>query len=181
MTKYYTMIGSRNTPRDIMETLSDIAKTLAALGGYIGRSGGAAGADQAMENGLIGRSSAFSEIYLPWNGFNRKYAGNWSFIDAQSLPNYQQAQQIASETHPAWHNCNRTARAFHTRNVYQILGLDLDTPSTIVICYAEPSGNKGYVKGGTATAVKIAIDRGIPVLNLAVPGWEDKLMGLEEI
>ena len=178
--KYYTMIGSRNTPQDDMQILSQMAEDLASLG-YIGRSGGAVGADQAMEDGIRRKDRDLQEIYLPWSGFKGKKPPTIGMIDTQSLPNYQQAQQIASETHPAWRNCNRTARAFHTRNVYQILGLDLDTPSTIVICYAEPSGDKGYVKGGTATAVKIAIDRGIPVLNLAVPGWENKLMGLEEI
>ena len=46
--KYYTGIGSRETPKDIMQLMSKLAYKLASEG-YILRSGAAQGADTAFE------------------------------------------------------------------------------------------------------------------------------------
>ena len=47
------------------------------------------------------------------------------------------------------------------RNGYQILGKDLKTPVRFVICYT-PNGDR---IGGTAQALRIAMDLKIPVFN----------------
>ncbi len=148
--------------------------------GYTLRSGGAEGADTAFADGW---SDAFSEdvgidgsmykaeIYLPWEGFNDQY----SSMEGRLILNVPDAQIIASEIHPAWNKLGTGAKALHTRNVYQVLGQDLNTPSTGVIFYAEPNGNS--VKGGTRTAVELAKKHGIPVYNLynehMVYKWEN--------
>ena len=165
MIKYYTMIGSRNTPTNVCITLKEIAKELYLLG-YIGRSGGANGADQAMEDGHTIGVIENASIYLPWNNFNGKSSNMRGYINSTKLMTYEKAKEIASGVHPAWDKCKHGTQALHTRNVFQILGSSLKSPSDFVICYAEPTGTKGYVKGGTGTAVKIAIDNGIPVYNL---------------
>lgn len=176
MNKYYTMIGSRSTPKSVLELMENIAHDLKQQG-YIGRSGGANGADQALEDGCLTGTLEGCHIYLPWNGFNGKYASERGYIDTPKMKNYEKAQRVASEYHPAWGNCKRGARAMHTRNVYQVLGHDLATPSEFVICYAEPQGTKGHVKGGTGQAVRIAIDNNIPVINL----WHDCNKDVENV
>ena len=50
MTKFYTGIGSRQTPKDILNLIEDVAFKLASKG-YILRSGAAKGADTAFEDG----------------------------------------------------------------------------------------------------------------------------------
>lgn len=106
------------------------------------------------------------EIYLPWKDFNGRLSSVSGYYDLGFLSNSNEAVRIAEQTHPAWDRCSQGAKKLHTRNVYQLLGLDLRTPSKFVICWAEPAGTKGHVKGGTATAVKLGIDNGAEIINL---------------
>lgn len=103
------------------------------------------------------------DIYLPWDGFNKQYKDENHFV-ATEFENYEQAWEIASETHPAWDKCSAGAQALHSRNVYQVLGDDLNTPSKFLICWAEPT--KTGVKGGTNTAWMLAKKYDIPCFNL---------------
>ena len=57
----YTGIGSRKTPKDILDVMVDIARKLEQRL-YCLRSGGAEGADMAFESGV--RSEYWKEIYL---------------------------------------------------------------------------------------------------------------------
>lgn len=173
MSKYYTLIGSRSTPPEVFDKLVQIAKYLKQLG-YIVRSGGADGADTAAE---VGAGYENLNIYLPWERFNGRSSSARGYIDASKLKTYHEAQVIAENTHPAWERCSRGAKGLHTRNVYQILGSKLDEPSEFVVCWAEPVGRSGQVKGGTATAVKLAISHNIPVFNLY---FEDDLVNLRQ-
>ena len=83
-------------------------------------------------------------------------------------------EEIASKVHPAWNRCNDWAKRMHMRNVHQILGYDLKSPVDCVICWT-PNGLK---KGGTKTAIEIALLNNIPVFNL---GIEDKDLVIKEI
>lgn len=51
MTKYYTGVGSRNTPQDMMKLMTQVVTKPETLG-YSLRSGAADGADTAFENGV---------------------------------------------------------------------------------------------------------------------------------
>jgi len=95
MEKIYGGIGSRKTPEDIMVVIKDLAKWLAEQG-WTGRSGGAKGADTAFQHGSEAANGDF-ELYRP------KYAT-------------PEAIELASQFHPAWHNCNDYARKLHGRN-----------------------------------------------------------------
>lgn len=161
--KYYTMIGSRETPENIIILMENIAEKLAGLH-WTGRSGGANGADSALEVGC--HLCHTMEIYLPWEGFNGRSSDNRGYINTPRMLNYKQAEKIAEETHPAWDRCSRGAKALHTRNVYQLLGKDLSTPSKFVICWAKPTGIGDNVKGGTGTAVKLGIENRVEIINL---------------
>lgn len=156
--EYYTGIGSRETPNEIGLIMVEIAKVMASKG-YVLRSGGANGADTAFEMGCNHANGA-KEIYVPWDGFNGIYDG----ISSTGM----EAEQIASQFHPAWHRCSQGAKKMHTRNVHQILGMDLDTPTSGVVCWTP----KGSGSGGTGQAIRIARHYGIPVNDL---GLEDNL------
>lgn len=178
MSKYkpYTMIGSRSTPDHIKELMVRIATKLCEKG-YTGRSGGADGADAALEEGYIIHQmnnqttpcSYLMEIYLPWMGFNGRDERNPPYYIPSNFSNYQAAVELAEEIHPAWDRCSRGGKSLHSRNCYQLLGKDLDTPSKFVICYAEPKNNNPDchdVKGGTGTAVRLGLKHGVTILNL---------------
>lgn len=150
----YAGIGSRETPKDICDLMTAIARMLDERG-YVLRSGGAGGADQAFDNGTGGMSNP--EIYIPWEGFNGKKMRIW--------PNKSQlaaALDLARRYHPNWDACSEGAKKLHARNGFQILGLDLNDPVKFVICWTKD----GKASGGTGQALRIADDRSIPIYNL---------------
>lgn len=152
--KFYTGIGSRKTPENVLTKMVKIAEIMAKKG-YILRSGGADGADTAFENGCDQANGA-KEIYVPWEGFNGVFDG------ISVTGNEEEAEKIASKFHPAWHKCSQGAKKMHIRNVYQILGADLKTPTQGVVCWT-PEGRGG---GGTGQALRIAKHFGIPINDL---------------
>jgi hypothetical protein len=126
---------------------------------YTLRSGGAPGADTAFELGAINK-----EIYIPWQGFNNSTSELYSLS--------QEATDIAKSIHTAFNRCTQGAQKLHTRNVYQILGYDLKSPSEFVVCWTK----NGKTIGGTATAINLAVSLGIPVYNLAVQKDYDRFI-----
>jgi hypothetical protein len=146
---FYTGIGSRSTPDNVLKLFTSLGKTFAHMG-LVLRSGGALGADEAFERGcdlVPGKK----EIYLPWKGFN----GNDSFLYTPS----QKAMEIAEQYHPAWDNCSSAAKKLHARNSHQVLGANLLCPSNFVVCWTPPTG-------GTNQALRVAEAHNIECLNL---------------
>lgn len=185
--KYYTGVGSRGTPPPILKFIEQVAYWLAGRG-YTGRSGSAEGADSAFEQGfnnyeeINGMSNKVKfEAYLPWKDFSGKMEGNIHIV-TPNLPNYNEAVEIASTIHPEWNRLGRGAKALHTRNVYQVLGFDLKTPSCVLFCYAQPTKNKQGimtgVKGGTNTAVQLAMKHNIPIYNFYLQEDIDKVKSM---
>lgn len=171
--RYYTGIGSRETPDYIQELMFQIARKLYKQG-WILRSGGANGADAAFQSAVPPGDKR--EIFLPWDGFNDLYADTSDGIYAlDRIEHRDVAQQLAAITHPAWDKLKQGAKKLHTRNVFQVLGQDCQTPSKMLVCYAEPQSKEGEVKGGTGTAVKLALQRDIPVFNLYYERVQEKL------
>lgn len=72
--------------------------------------------------------------------------------------------EIAKGLHGRWDNCDEYARLQHARNVHQILGYNLDNPVNAVVTWCV-TDNYGNPIGGTATAIKLAIQHNIPVFN----------------
>lgn len=170
--RFYTGVGSRETPGEIQILMEQLARYLALLGWRL-RSGCADGADQAFQRGAtecIAYPKVLPELYLPWNGFRYQLGQSWAneakgFINTPELSNYEQALSIILALRPDVEH-KRGPRALHTRNVYQVLGRDLATPSKKLICWAEPAGRGKNVRGGTNTAVQLALRHNVPVLNL---------------
>lgn len=154
--KYYTGVGSRKTPKKILDLMTEIALTLNSKG-YCLRSGGAKGADEAFESGAGSRKQIF-------------YASS-------ATP---EAMKIAARFHPAWERCGEYVRKLHGRNSFQVLGVNLDNPSSFLVCWT-PDGAISHSErtmrtGGTGTAISIAEDANVPVFNL---GRSDHLSRLE--
>lgn len=153
MKKYYiTGIGSRETPSNIKLDIFNISKILTE-NNFILRSGGADGADTFFEDAFDFYHGK-KEIYIPWLGFN----GNHSVL--YNTPS--KAFDIAKNIHPAWHKLTHGGKKLHARNVLQVLGQDLKTPSDLVVCWT----SDGKASGGTATAMNLAKKYNIPVFNL---------------
>ena len=153
---FYTGIGSRQTPKEVLDRMAHIGKEFANMG-FTLRSGGADGADSAFERGCD-MTNGSKEIYIPWEGFN-----NLSSSTGYKIGNNPDAYDIAANLHPAWNRCSQGARKLHTRNVYQILGTDLNTPSVLVVCWTP----NGELSGGTAQAMRLAMQHNIRIVNLA--------------
>ena len=156
----YAGIGSRTTPDDQRCRMADIAAGLAKQGWTL-RSGGAPGADTAFEWGCD-QVQGTKEIYLA----ERMMSRNTCLASSVPYSSEQQAAalDLASRLHPAWHKCSDYARALHARNGYQILGIDLNEPVEMVICWTP----EGKVTGGTGQAMRLAQILKIPILNLAM-------------
>jgi hypothetical protein len=147
--------------------MTEIAKKLCPKE-MILRSGGAMGADQAFERGVDywykfmqkNKTSIPKEIF---------YAGDVDKAGVMGL----QAMNEAEKYHVVWSRLGSFVKKLHARNVFQILGMDLKTPVSFVICWT-PDGcihhqNRTIYTGGTGTAISVASMHKIPVFNLARP------------
>jgi len=169
---HYTGIGSRKTPAHIMDDIRAVAKELATAG-YTLRSGKADGADKAFQQGAESFPNSTLEIYIPWKGFEKECGVVSDTHDIVPTFINDLCPDIASTFHPNWGYCSAGAKKLHSRNVCQVLGDDLKTPSDFVLFYAEEKNGK--VKGGTAMAVSIARFYSIPTINMFDSDWRSKL------
>ena len=152
----YAGIGSRETPHEIIGLMEAIGERKARLG-WVLRSGAAPGADMAFERGCD-RYKGYKEIYLPWNGFQGRTADGKSTHVIMS----QSASDLAALLHPNWQACSQGARRLHARNCHQVMGQDLLTRATKVVCWTR----NGEGKGGTGQAIRLAQKLNIPVHDL---------------
>ncbi len=154
----YAGIGSRQTPRIVLDTITKLARKLEEQG-YILNSGGAAGADKAFERGVLMPSCK-------------------NIFRADSATD--ETRNIACEIHPAPHALSGYVLDLMARNTFQIFGAELDRPVDFVVCWT-PDGcssheTRGRNTGGTGQAIEMASRKGIPVINMAIPGWQHRLM-----
>lgn len=155
----YAGIGSRKTPQTVLRDMTKLAFLLSNEG-WLLRSGGAKGADQAFELGgeLMCESIRPQTVII--NG-------------TTSQPNHipDKAFEIAQEIHPKWHACHPYAKLLMARNMQQILGQNLDSRVRFVVCWTpdgcEADATRSRVTGGTGQAISLASSLDIPVFNLA--------------
>lgn len=164
--KFWTGVGSRETPIEVMDFMVEVAFKL-AQDGWILRSGGADGADTAFEQGarraLMDKQP---DIYIPWWGFNNCNEKTiFKCLKSFTLEKTILSEKIASEIHPAWEKLSNGAKALHTRNVFQVMGDDLNDPSKFLICWAKMDKSNTPI-GGTRTAWVLAKQYGVPCYNL---------------
>lgn len=158
---FYTGIGSRKTPTWICSLFKDFAYK-AAKEGLILRSGGAAGADLAFEQGCIAFASDNNlkdipmTIMLPCKDFNGLRRQSQS-SDIYTLTD--KAVDSVKIYHPAPYKLSFFAQKLMARNYMQVLGEKEPTPSKFVLCWTPESG-------GTQQALRIAKDHSIKIYNL---------------
>lgn len=170
ITKRFAGIGSRETPPDAYRLQKAVAWVLAELGYDLSSGGCPKGGDDACYKAYYrkpGVDLSRQRIYISWDGMEGfKHDPERGIYLPQKFDNYEQAQQIALETRGSWNGLGRGGIAHMTRNVYQILGDDLNSPVDFVLCWGIPVGNTSVVKGGTGQATRLAVKHGIPIYNL---------------
>lgn len=158
---YYTGIGSRDTPNNVLDMFEHLGEWFAHKG-FVLRSGHADGADSAFERGCV-KANGPMEIYLPWAGFN---GSSSEYI----LKKDDEAMEIAKQFHPRLNGLSEGAKKLQARNSYQILGYSLDTPSHFVVCWTM-NGDGG---GGTGQALRIAKHYNIPIFDFGRFGLDSE-------
>lgn len=153
---FFTGIGSRETPKDVLSQMTRIATCLHNKGLGL-RSGAAPGADEYFELG----ASDKKQIFVPWNGFQGHK------LEFQV---WDECYDLAAKHHPGWAYLSHGAKALMARNVLQVLGPNIDDPSEFVICWTQDGAYtkamRGRKTGGTGLAISIASEYGVPVFNL---------------
>lgn len=146
----YTGVGSRETPMNILKVVRRIANILRKEG-WILRSGGARGADTHFEKGALNKK----EIFHPHKDYDC----------------WDEAKDIAQQHHPMFNKLTPTSQKYIIRNTFQVLGRDLENPSSFVICWtsdgAVTDSERSKETGGTGQVISIADTYDIPLYNLS--------------
>jgi hypothetical protein len=176
--KFYTGIGSRQTPDDVTALMSAIAQHFQQKE-WVLRSGGANGADTAFQEGITDTTQ--QRIFIPWNGFNklRHDPANHIFL-ATELPNYDKAIKLAKNHYKHWDDLRDPIKNLHARNMFQLMGEDLNDPSEFVIFWAETHPKYGF-KGGTGFTIRVAKALNIPYYNLADSRYRERMIDLVKV
>jgi len=153
----YAGIGARATPKAVLADMTAIAAWLARTGWRLS-TGGARGADAAFANGA---PESKRTIHLPWPGYNGHRRPDCRAPSPSELAAWM---NVAASLHPAWHRCSPAVRKLHARNAAILLGPALDRPVDAAVAWTP----EGRIVGGTGLALRVAADRGVPVLNLGV-------------
>lgn len=158
MTKFATCIGSRRVPTEVKDQFYNYCIDVFNLGFGL-RSGGAPGCDHLAEVCYETKNETADkpremEIFLPWKGFN----GNKR--EFQPIP--PEAFVLAEKFHSKWYLLNYPVKCLMARNIQQVLGKDLLSPSEFIICW----NDGGFTHGGTSQAMRCARAFNIPVYNI---------------
>ena len=128
-------------------------------------SGAAKGADSAFEAGCVKEGGA-KTIILPKAGWEGRRGPDYLVMtDAEREQAEAYLAKVLEPLHLQRIKASDFAYRAHTRNVWQVLGPDFQSPVQHVICWC-PKDSNGRLLGGTATAVKLADNAGIRVYNL---------------
>lgn len=150
----YAGIGSRETPQDILDKMTCIAKHLSEKG-YILRSGGAKRADSAFEKGCDSVNGEKEIFYSE---------------DAT-----KDSIELALKFHPnpeALKKKGDYTLGLMGRNMLIVSGQNLDDDVDFVVCWTKD----GLSSGGTGQALRYCESKGIKVYNLFFPEVEKELL-----
>lgn len=131
MANCYAGIGSRETPENTLFMMQLIAGFLDSKG-FLLRSGGAKGADTAFETGAVAKTVFYAKHWIhngvrhgpPEKNRNIYFESYWSLAYSITCKYY----------HSDLTKRPQYVRDLMTRNVFQVLGYDLNTHSDFVIC-----------------------------------------------
>lgn len=160
-----TFVGSRKTPTRVVDEYQNLAQILVE-NGCIVRSGNAQGFDQTIAKVPVENR----EIYLPYANFGTQLKNYQNvFVPKTEFANWNEAVSIVKKLHPN-KNLTDIQLLYLARDVYQVLGKDLQTPSDLIICWTEDGASQPHEltrkTGGTAMALRVAFHYNIPVMNI---------------
>ena len=161
--RFITITGTGKPTSEEFKILRTIAEYFDRHG-FIVRSGGSPGSDQAVKYCLN------KEIYIPWEGYNKTLAYGKRYTVSELTP---KVKELVSKVYQGTH------MQAHSPSVYQLLGYGLDQPSEAVFYIA--SENKDRVLGTTATAVYLAKELGIQSYNIRNLSIEDLRQAIKEV
>lgn len=147
-------IGNRDLPVGVYSLLSALG-TVYATQGYVLRSGGARGADNAFQEGYEAAVGRTGKIFLPRR-------------DHTTVPKWQ--HQLIRVFHPNPDALRHVPYCLMARNCEIILGKDGNDPVEFVACWAVSEHS-----GGSAFGIRLARWAGIPVVNLCPNPEPDRL------
>lgn len=155
------LIGSRETPRRVLDVMSLTGQALSESG-HFSYSGGAPGADESW---LSRYDRERSLRIIPYEGFNGLKTGVGVKV-WKDFPNEVRIRSVikAREVTSYWDECRDIVKTLFARNALQVLGEDCQSPVDMVLFYAPIKLSS--VTGGTRVAVDIAKRHGIPCYNL---------------
>ena len=161
-TMTYAGIGSRETPTEVLEQMTEVAKTLASRG-YTLNTGVTFGGKEEGADAAFSRGAAKKNLFSPEKQGNRT-----------------KEQVIAKEVHPNPKALSPAALKLMARNTNQVFGDNLDTPVDFVLFYAKETGGI-RPQGGTGQAVEMARRKGIPTINMANANWREQLYNISPV
>jgi len=164
----YTGIGSRETPLEIRDLMTEIAMHFQSHG-YTLRTGSVSVADRAFEIG----AGENKEIYVPWNGWNDRPG-----ITSVSIASTRLAQSIweqrrvngwepflSAHVDEKWDDIHPGTKDLLAKSVCMVLGKDLNEPSDALVCWTPQC----RVIGISAHVMVLAAINKIPMFNLCDP------------
>ena len=168
----YAGVGSRETPEKILVRMRAVGELL-GRDGFVCRSGGAVGADSAFEEGSDAAGGK-KRIFIAWRKLSeermaRNVPGAASDVVGIDSEDERIAREVLRSLGKNYDNYSRGAASLQARNVRQILGERKDCPAVAVVAWTRD----GKMLGGTATALRLAEMRGVPIINLGSERWRD--------
>ena len=174
----YTGVGSRETPNDILILMRRIGYVMAMKGVAL-RTGEADGADHAFYKGVVDANDIHgvkfkNEVFVASAPKEYHYVNDVvNIFSGDSSSPIDELRNIAERIRGSWDDLSYFGAMCHIRNVAQVLGVDGNSPSRGLICWAKPVNpiqvteeKMQYVEGETNTAYCTAILHNIPVYNL---------------
>ncbi len=171
--KIVTMVGSRKVEPHQRDVMLELGKGFCEQGCEY-RSGLAGGNDLASyigyKHGENYDPALVSNYVVKHRFFHDEYAKGTTKALSDFTPKLiETARKLAEEARGSWHGLDDWGIDLHTRNAFQVLGDDLESPSDLIVLGSEPIGKSedySKVKGGTNTAFRIAKKFNIPHLNV---------------
>lgn len=179
-TNSYTGVGSRETPPDVLRLMRRIGYIMAMKGVAL-RTGEADGADHAFYKGVVDANDVHgvkfkNEVFVAGAPKSYHYVNDVVDIFSSNLMSVapiKQFRETAVSIRGSWDDLSLIGAKCHIRSVAQVLGVDGNSPSRGLICWAKPVNpitvtetKMRHVEGVTNTAYCTAILHNIPVYNL---------------